>query len=464
MIPIILLGGSGKRLWPISRENIPKQFLNLVSDKSLLQETIERMELYGSKNFILAGNEKHQSLLENHIKLFKKKFTLLFEPISKNTAPSILLSVLSGNYNDDQLFISLPSDHLIKDTNVFFDTLDKCKELARKQKIVAIGIEPSFPETNYGYIEKGEGLNQGYKILNFIEKPDLEVAKKLTESKKFLWNSGIFVFTKEALLNEFKKCSKTLTKRCSKLSNEMEIKNNRIFFDHELFRKLQDISFDKSLMEKTDEAAVVEMENIWSDLGNFNTLYESSPKDENNNVVKGNSLVVNSKNSYIYTEENLNIVDGIEDSVVISTKDVTFFSKKSNLNNLGKILENISKSKQKEINDWKNEYRPWGSFHILSVSEKFQIKKIIVNPGHKLSVQKHFKRSEHWIVISGKAKVQKGKNFYELGPDNHIFIKKEEVHSLENETSVPLEIIEIQTGNYFGEDDIVRLEDIYGRK
>ena len=431
MYGIILAGGSGSRLWPISRELYPKQLLNLNSDKSLLQATFERLKTFIPEQYIInITNTKHSSNVRIQLSELTKSPVILSEPVAKNTAPAIAACTkyIIQTTNSDPIILVAPSDQIINNIEKFQDSVKKGEKLAQEGYLVTFGIEPTYPETGFGYINTGDKIAEGFKVKEFVEKPELEIAKKFINEGTYFWNSGIFMFKASTFLQEAEKHAPNIMQ----IINEIDFsKSNEIPFV--TFDKMPNISFDYAVMEKSDNIALVKLESDWVDLGSWNSIYDISNKDKDGNVFVGHVLDKNSKNSFVYASSKLVATIGLEDMI----------------DNTHLIHKTV--------------YRPWGFYTVIAQGKGFMTKIIHVNPRQKLSLQSHNFRSEHWVVLTGKAKVILEGQDLILSPGHSIDIPLKAIHSLQNPFEEDLEVIEVQKGDPLIEEDIIRYEDIYGR-
>lgn len=461
MYGIILAGGSGSRLWPLSRELYPKQLLNIISDKSLLQSTFERLTRCMNENQILSiTNTKHAANVKMQIQELTDNPVVLSEPVAKNTAPAIALAVkyILQTTGDDHVILVVPSDHLIKDNEKFADTVRKGEKLAQEGYIVTFGIQPDYPETGYGYINTLKPLNSGYKVKEFVEKPDLITAEKYLKAGTYYWNSGIFMFKASVMIKEIEKLAPDI----AKITNNVDFtKSKDIPFVE--FDKMPSISIDYAIMEKSDKIALLKLESDWNDLGSWKSIYDVSNKDENNNVFVGHVIDEGSKNSFVYASSKLVTTIGLEDTVIIETEDAVLACKKDKTQDVKHIYETLKKQNDDTHLVHKTVYRPWGFYTVIAQGNGFQSKILHVNPGQKLSIQSHNHRSEHWVVLNGTAKViLEGKELI-LSPGHSVDIPVKAIHSLQNPYKEDVEVIEVQKGDILLEDDIIRYEDMYGR-
>ena len=456
MYGIILAGGSGSRLWPLSRELYPKQLqlLNTNSQKSLLQSAFELLKECTSE-IISMTNTKHTSNVRMQLSELCKNPVILSEPVAKNTAPAIALGTkyIAQNFDKDAIILAVPSDLLIKDAEKFIKTVQRGKKLAQEGYIVTFGVKPDYPETGYGYIK-----TNNEKVLEFVEKPDEETAKKYLSEGTYFWNSGIFMFKASVLMEELIKYAPEISKLLNKF--DFNVTNEIPFID---FDKMPNISIDYAIMEKSDKLVLLKLESDWKDLGSWQSIYDISPKDDNGNVFVGHVLDKNSKNSFVYSSSKLVATIGLEDTVVVETEDAILACKKDHTQDVKQIYETLKQQHDNTHLVHKTVYRPWGFYTVIAQGEGFLTKIIHVNKGQKLSVQSHNYRSEHWVVLSGTAKVVlEGKDII-LSPGHSVDIPLKAIHSLQNPYEEDLKIIEVQKGNPLIEEDIIRYEDIYGR-
>ena len=465
IVPVILSGGSGTRLWPLSRTFFPKQFINLINDTTLFQDTIMRLPNGVSEPLIIC-NEAHRFIVAEQLRQIESgNIGIILEPVGKNTAPAIAIAAMKLlNDNKDPILLVLSSDHLIKNNQKFHYSIMVAKEIAEQKKLVAIGVEPSAAETGYGYIKiDNSDKSEYYNIISFTEKPNQKNAKKYLDSGNYLWNSGIFLFRASVYLRELEKFEPEIYTACKKSSKSVSIDSDFVRLDNIHFRKCPSKSIDYAVMEKTNDAVVVPFNGVWSDIGSWDTLWKAKPKDTNNNVIEGDVILDKVSNSYVYSSNRLVSATNLSDLIIIDTQDALLVSSKKSSQNINNIVEKLKIDSRSEKDDNRKVYRPWGYFDSIDYGEGFQVKRLFINPGAKLSLQKHQKRAEHWVVVKGIALVTCGENIYKLTENQSTYIPKGEIHRLENCEKNPLEIIEIQTGNYLGEDDIIRLEDDYER-
>ena len=472
VIPVILCGGQGTRLWPLSRKSFPKQFLkiNALNEKSLLQNTQLRLE--GVRNLldpILVCNSEHRFIVAEQMReVGISPNSILLEPFGRNTAPAILLAAFKSLETDDNPhLLVLSSDHQISNESKFRELIEIGKLYSEKDKLITFGIVPTFPETGYGYIKSEKPFDMknilGMNISEFIEKPNFKKAQQFINDKCFTWNSGIFMFKAKTIINEIKNLNPEIYKACKKtFSNTVkDLDFQRL--DEKSFENCPNISIDIAVMEKTNKGIVLPLDAQWSDVGNWKSVWENSEKDNNGNVKKGKVFSKESDNCYLHSEENLLVTLGIKDLVVINTGDVTLVADKENSQDIKQLVDDLKIKKFKEAHKNKKGYRPWGFYISIQEDERWQLKMIHVKPGGKLSSQMHFHRSEHWVVVKGTAEVEIENKKIVLTENQSTYIPLGSKHRLYNPGKIPLELIEVQSGSYLGEDDIVRILDDYGR-
>ena len=463
--PVILSGGSGTRLWPLSRKLYPKQFINLFNDKTLFQNTIIRLPNNVSNPLIIC-NEEHRFIVAEQLRqiAFKNKGIIL-EPIGKNTAPAIALAAINVmKDNEDPILLVLSADHIIDDNQEYHRAIELGKKAAEKGKMVVLGTKPIKPEIGYGYIEVDNLIKRdSYNIISFTEKPTLDKAKKYLKSGDYFWNSGIFMFKASVYLNELKKYEPEIYSFCKKSCTKIRRDIDFIRLDNEEFSKCPSKSIDYAVMEKTPHGVIVPYNGGWSDIGSLEALWEAKTKDNNNNVSEGDVRLTKVNNSFIHSSNRLVAVHDISDVIIIDTQDALLVSSKKSSQEIKNIVKNLSNESRTELDNNRKVYRPWGYFDSIDHGVGFKVKRIFVNPRAKLSLQKHLQRAEHWVVVKGIALVTCGDKKFKLQKNQSSYIPRGEIHRLENCGDETLEIIEIQTGDYLGEDDIIRLEDDYER-
>lgn len=456
MTNIILCGGSGTRLWPISRTLMPKQFVKLFSNKSLFQLTVERNSKLCKSQFIVSNAEQYFLALDQLDELGKKNNKYLLEPIGRNTAPAIALACMALEY--DEIVLVTPSDHLIKDEKEYEKVLKKAKELAGDNKLVTFGITPTFPETGFGYIES---VNE-FDVKAFHEKPDFNTATSYLEAGNYYWNSGMFCFKAGVFLDELEKYSAEIYNKSLEAFNNSS-KDEIIRIKHDDMINIPEDSIDYAVMEKSDIVKVIPSNISWSDVGSFDALFEELPKDKNQNTKNDKHISIDSKNNLIYGEERIIATVDVEDLIIIDTGDALLISKKGSSQKVKKVVEKLKETNSQLHNIHLTGHRPWGTYTVLEEANGYKIKRIEVKPGKRLSLQKHFHRNEHWIVVSGTATVTVGDETRYVRPNESTYIKMGELHRLENEGKIPVVLIEAQVGEYTGEDDIVRIDDDFKR-
>ena len=471
LLPVILSGGSGTRLWPLSRECFPKQYLSLdeKSNYSLLQNTYLRLiGIQGLENPLIICNEEQRFLVAEQMREINiSPNSIILEPFGRNTAPAIALSALYAQevYKDINLLI-LSADHLINDSKSFHESIKKGIFYSNQEDLVTFGVIPNSPETGYGYIEAKDELskeNISSKIVKFIEKPNKELAEILIKDKKYTWNSGIFLFKASTILKELKKYQPEIIESCKSIFLEMDKDFDFQRINKEKFATCPNTSIDVAIMEKTNKGRVLSLDTGWSDIGNWNSVWENSSKDVHGNFYKGKVIHKNSKNCYFRSEERLIVGLDLENTIVIETNDAILVSNKNSSESLKNIVKKLDQKNFKEGKFNKKMYRPWGSYTCLIESESWQVKILKIKPFASLSLQLHHHRSEHWVVVNGTAKVEIDGLESTLVKNQSIFVPLGLKHRLSNPKNIPLEIIEVQNGSYLGEDDIERFDDKYGR-
>lgn len=464
MKTVIMAGGSGSRLWPLSRSLHPKQFLPLVDDTTMLQATIQRAEKLSGDGHLIICNEEHRFIAAEQARAIGAVADILLEPVGRNTAPAIALAALEAMAEgDDPLLLVLAADHVITDSDVFCQQVEKAKGLAEQGLLVTFGIVPNCPEIGYGYIRCGSSVEAGFNVSEFVEKPDLPTAEKYVKSGEYLWNSGMFLFRASRYLEELQKYCPEIFDRCKDALQKTAKDMDFIRIDAEAFSKCPDDSIDYAVMEKTDAAVVVPLDAGWSDVGNWSSLWDVLPKDKQANVVHGDVITHNTENTLINSTGRMVAAIGIKDAVIVETADVVLVASKDQVQDVKHVVERLKAADRAEVKSHREVYRPWGKYDSIDKGERYQVKRITVLPGRKLSLQMHHHRAEHWVIVSGMAKVYNGNEERFLNENESIYIPVGTVHSLENPGKIPLELIEVQSGSYLGEDDIVRLEDSYGR-
>jgi len=465
--PVILSGGSGTRLWPLSRKEYPKQYLSLASDNTMLQETILRLSgLDNLADPIIVCNADHRFLVaEQCQKIGVKNPTILLEPVGRNTAPSIAAAALQSlKTSDDTVLLVLSADHVIHDIDAFHEAIKIASSQAQEGKLATFGIVPTDANTGYGYIKSSKNNTHGaYKVEEFVEKPDLKTAQSYLEQGKYLWNSGMFMFKADTLIDELTTHSPDIVKAVSSAVKDATQDLDFIRLEEQSFALSPGDSIDYVLMEKSNNVVVVPLDAGWSDVGSWSTLYDIGVKDSSGNVLKGDVIAKDTTNTYIYASHHMVTTVGVDNLVVIDTPDATFIASQDKAHEVKSIVESLQKKGRDEAHSNRKVYRPWGWYDSIEVGKHFQVKRLHVNPGAKLSLQMHHKRAEHWVVVSGTATAINGEAVLTLTEGNSTYIPVGTTHGLENKTNEQLEIIEIQSGTYLGEDDIIRFEDIYGR-
>ena len=472
MIPVIMAGGTGSRLWPLSRTLYPKQFMTLEGEDSLLQATLKRLMGLNCSAPIVVTNEEHRFIAAEQLRRLGSEIgTLVLEPVGRNTAPAVALAALEAlKGHEDPLLLIMPADHVIDDIEHFQKTVREAEKLAETGKLVTFGIRPTSAETGYGYIradiaasEQKEKDGSGYPIIEFIEKPDTETAKRYLESGQYLWNSGMFLFKARKYLEELEVFSPEIVRACRAAMETITADLDFQRIDKAEFEQCPSDSIDYAVMEKTGDAYVVPLDIQWNDIGSWSALWDIAEKDADHNVIRGDVLINETRNCYIHNKDKLVAAVGLEDIVVVNTKDAVLVATKDKVQNVKEIVKLLKEQGRSEYYNHRVVYRPWGKYDSVDFGDRYQVKRITVKPGAVLSVQMHHHRAEHWVVVSGTAKVRKGDETLLLTENQSTYIPLGTTHSLENPGKIPLELIEVQSGSYLEEDDIVRFDDVYGR-
>ena len=467
LVPVILSGGAGTRLWPLSRELHPKQLLPLLGSYTMLQDTVRRLAGLEVGAPMVVCNEAHRFLVAEQLRSIDcKSRAIVLEPAGRNTAPAIALAAhatLAGEEGDPLLLV-LPADHVMPDIPAFHRAIELASAAARNGALVTFGIVPTSPETGYGYIRRGSPAGGSYRIAEFVEKPDTARAQAFLASGDYYWNSGMFLFRARRYLEELEKFAPDIAAACgnSFAGAVRDLDFTRI--DPVAFRECRSDSIDYAVMEKTSDAVVVPLDAGWSDVGNWTSLHAACEHDAQGNALFGNVVVEDTHDSYVYSSSRLVATVGLRDHVVVETKDAVLVAPKDRAQDVKKLVTRLKAYGRYEHALHREVFRPWGSYDSIDAGERFQVKRLIVRPGGALSLQMHHHRAEHWVVVSGTASITRGEETFLLEENQSTYIPVGVRHRIENPGRVPLHVIEVQTGSYFGDDDIVRLEDRYGRQ
>lgn len=471
LLPIIMAGGIGSRLWPMSRELYPKQFLTLHGKQSMLQETLTRLEGLDTRDPLVICNEEHRFLVAEQLRqIHRLAGNIILEPVGRNTAPAIALAALSAvAAGDDPILLVLAADHVFDNIDAFHQAVNRALPFADDGRLVTFGIVPSGPETGYGYIQRGAmaegGLGKAFNVGRFVEKPDRATAEGYVASGEYYWNSGMFMFRANQYLAELGKFRPDILAACKKAMHlhQPDVAQDFIRVDKEAFFACPDDSVDYAVMEKTTGAIVVPMNAGWSDVGSWSALWDVSEKDSHNNALTGDIFLHNTSDCYINTDEKLVAAIGLENLVIVNTKDAVLIVKKSQVQDVKKVVEYLKLHKRSEYRRHRETYRPWGRSDVVVNETRYNVNRITVKPGGMFSLQMHHHRTEHWVILSGTAKVTVEDKCFLITENQSTFIPVGSTHMLENPGKIPLELLEIQSGSYLGEDDIVRIKDHYGR-
>ncbi len=471
MIPVILSGGSGTRLWPLSRKQRPKQFLHVVDEENtLLQSTLLRLQgLKPLQAPIIVCNKDHRFMVAEQLhELSLEHQGILLEPVGRNTAPAIVLAALHALKTDPEaMLLVLPADHVIINVKAFHNAIEVAEKTAKQGKLVTFGIVPNKPETGYGYIKynkhQPDSEQMSYKVEQFVEKPDQVTAESYLKDGLYLWNSGMFMFQAKCYLDSVEQYQPEILQACHTALEEARQDIDFIRIDSDSFSASPNISIDNAIMEKANNIALIPLDAGWNDVGSWPAVWEVGQQDPQGNVIRGNSMLHNAKNNLIYTEKRLVALVGVEDLVVVDTKDATLVMHKNHAQDIKKIVQQLIDKNASEAQNHSEVYRPWGSYDCIDVGHRFQVKRISVNPGAKLSLQKHHHRAEHWVVVKGTAEVTCDDKTFLLTENQSTYIPLGSMHRLANPGKIPLEMVEVQSGGYLNEDDIERYDDQYGR-
>ncbi|AQZ94188.1 mannose-1-phosphate guanylyltransferase/mannose-6-phosphate isomerase [Halopseudomonas phragmitis] len=469
MIPLILSGGNGTRLWPLSRKLFPKQFHALTGDHTLFQQTLLRLDLPGVESPLVVCNCEHQFIVEEQLdNIGMRAQQVLLEPFGRNTAPAVALAALQlVEQGRDELLLVLPADHLIANTQAFHQALERARLAAERGALVLFGVPARQPETGYGYIKAG-GSGSGpvpgaLAVERFVEKPDLATAQSYVEDGSYFWNSGMFLFRCSRYLEELQRHSPDIYDTCRLALERSRREGENVHIDREVFECCPDDSIDYAVMEKTSAACVVPLSAGWTDVGSWTALWEVQDKDARGNVALGDVLLQESSNNYVHATNKLVTLIGLDDLVVVETRDAVMIAHKDKAQQIKDVVNRLAADGRDEVHSHVQVFRPWGNYDSVDLGERFQVKRITVQPGARLSLQMHHHRAEHWVVVSGTAQVTCDDKTFLLTENQSTYIPVASVHRLANPGKIPLEIIEVQSGSYLGEDDIERLEDVYGR-
>ena len=466
LTPVLLSGGVGSRLWPVSREAHPKQFQPLAGELSMLQETLRRSSGLEESPPLVVCNEEHRFMVAEQLRQVDLQASaLILEPEGRNTAPAVALAALQVLENDPEaLLLILPADHVIKDVAAFTAAVSKAVPLAEAGQLMTFGVVPSGPETGYGYIKCGAALDaELFELERFVEKPDANTAQAYVDSGNYLWNSGMFLIRASTYLDELESHQPAILEACRKAMAGSQVDMDFVRPDAAAFAACPSDSIDYAVMEKTARGGVVSLDCGWSDVGAWSALWDVADRDDQGNASKGDVVLDNCRNSYFRSESRLLAATGVDNLVVVETADAVLVADRDHVQDVKNIVTRLKADGRQEIALHQRVYRPWGSYQSLVVADRFQVKRIIVKPGERLSLQMHHHRAEHWIVVSGTAEVTCEDRVFMLGEDESTYIPLGHKHRLANPGRIPLELIEVQSGTYLGEDDIVRFDDQYGR-
>jgi mannose-1-phosphate guanylyltransferase/mannose-6-phosphate isomerase len=469
IIPVVLSGGSGTRLWPLSRKQYPKQLLNLAGGAyTMLQETVVRVGHL--TNPIIVCNEDHRfKVAEQCHSIGNTPSAIILEPVGRNTAPAIALAALEAQKQDPDAIVAIfPADHIIDDQTAFETALNCAIATAKENKLVTFGIVADKPETGYGYLKvslpehPGDGL-VAHPVEKFVEKPDLETAKRYINSGDYYWNSGMFVFKASVYLDALKKANPDIVQCCVEALDKAQQDLDFVRVDQASFAACPDDSIDYAVMEQADNVVAVALDAGWNDVGSWSSLWQIAHKDEQNNALVGDVIAINSRNNLVHNAHKLVAIIGLENMVIVDTPDALLVADKNQIQDVKLVVNELKKRNRPELMEHREVHRPWGCYDLIGEGSRYQVKRITVKPGASLSLQMHYHRTEHWVVVSGTAIVQIGETQQVVSENQSVFIPIAKKHRLQNPGKLPLELIEVQSGSYLGEDDIVRFEDQFGR-
>jgi mannose-1-phosphate guanylyltransferase / mannose-6-phosphate isomerase len=467
IFPVVLAGGTGSRLWPLSRTLLPKQFLPLITDKTMLQETLRRLDgLPKLQGAVVVCSDDHRFLAAEQLReIGARPAALILEPAGRNTAPAVALAALTAQEIDPEATIVVaPADHVIRDARAFQAAAKVAADLAQDGKLVTFGIVAHTPETGYGYIRRGEGKGPAYPVQQFIEKPPLDVAAQFVASGDYYWNSGMFVFKARRYLAELAAFAPDILAASEAARRAAKTDLDFVRIDKAEFDKCRSESIDYAVMEKTRDAVVLPLDAGWSDVGSWSSLFDALPADEEGNVLQGDVLVHDTHDCYVHSTSRLVAAVGMDDHIIVETKDAILVAPKERVQDVKELVARIKKSGRSESSWHREVFRPWGSYDSIDNGERFQVKRLSVKPGGVLSLQMHHHRAEHWIVVQCTARITCNDKTFLLSENESTYIPIGATHRIENPGKMPLHIVEVQSGSYLGEDDIVRYEDNYGRQ
>lgn len=470
LIPVILSGGAGTRLWPVSRQAHPKPFMRLLDGESLAEKTLMRALKATGSEITLTVTARDYFFLTRDIyqqRAGDREHVFLLEPVPRNTAPAIALAAhwVQDRFGPDACMLVLPADHLVRDEQAFSQSVAAALTLAREGRLVCLGIQPTHPETGYGYIRQGDALGEaGFEVSAFVEKPDLETARSYVESGEYLWNAGMFCFRASTLLETMSSCAPEIHAGVDALWADSNGSTNPVEFAPKAFEALPSDSIDYAVMERAGNRAVVPCDLGWSDIGSWKSISELYETDASGNRISGQAVLVDTRDCFVQSSQRVVAAVGVENLLIVDTDDAVLVASRDRDQEVKAVVEHLRKADHESVVHHKTVHRPWGSYTVLEDADDCKVKRLVIKPGGILSLQRHQRRSEHWTVLSGQARVRIDDREFTLEPNESTYISAGQVHRLENQGEVEVQLIEVQTGSYFGEDDIERLEDVYGRK